>query len=315
MKMIFFIFLLTCSIFANAINIIEDSAKIVKGGKELSEINHISKISQVGKLNKLTYKSLNLSKIENIQNLMTLAVKEKRIGFVKQFQYIEAFKNLKDGDKLLLKCLKNSNCNLDNYSELMTKSPLHVQIANKYPYMNLTQINHKVGSINENIMKKYFRSTGWIQIEGEIGRNGIDGLFIKKKNGMIYDVMVVESKYNKSGLQHTNNGQQMSKDWILKKIHNLQIKYPNNQDYKTIENYIYNDAYRALLWNLKTNNNTLVLSLKKVHDRISKVLISEIVGSEKMKINFNGNQNINIKNPKNNFHKQIVSWYNNEINL
>ena len=33
-----------------------------------------------------------------------------------------------------------------------------------------------------------------------------------------------------------------------------------------------------------------------------------------MKINFNGNHKININNPKNDFHKDIVSWYKMEIN-
>ncbi|SFV65186.1 hypothetical protein MNB_SM-6-1557 [hydrothermal vent metagenome] len=179
--------------------------------------------------------------------------------------------------------------------------------------MSLAQINHKVGSINENIMNQYFQSTGWSKIEGEVGRNGIDGLFVKRKNGAIVDVMVVESKYNKSGLQYTKNGKQMTKQWIMKKIENLKRKYPDNKDYNTIEKYIENENYRALLWNLKIKENNLIIALKKVHDKGGKITTSDLRGGEKMKINFKGNQMIDLDNPKNDFHKMIVFWYKNEL--
>jgi len=315
MKIIIFIFLgMISSIYANALNLIEDGAKIVKGGKSLSTVDDINLISKAGSLQKVTQKYLTLSKVENIQNLMALSVKGNRVDFVEQFKYITVFKNIKNGDKLLLKCLKTSTCDLEKYSDLMRKSPLHVQIATKYPNMNLAQINHKVGSINENIMNEYFKSTGWTKIEGEVGRNGIDGLFIKRKNGVIVDVMVVESKYNKSGLQHTNNGKQMTKQWVSKKIEVLQKKYPNNKDYNAIEKYIENDSYRAFLWNLKTSEKNLIVSLKKVHDKSGNIMTSNLKGGEKMKINFNGNQEININNPKSIFHRQVVSWYKKELN-
>ena len=64
---------------------------------------------------------------------MELAVKENKVEFSQQFKYIKTFKNIENGDKLLLSCLKRQSCNLDNYSDLMNKSPLHVQIAIKYP--------------------------------------------------------------------------------------------------------------------------------------------------------------------------------------
>ena len=316
MKIIIFLFLgIVSLISANALNLIEDGAKITKGRKSLSAFDDINLISKAGSLQKVTQKYLNLSKVENIQNLMALSVKENRVDFLEQFKYIKVFKNIKNGDKLLLKCLKTSDCDLEKYSDLMRKSPLHIKIATKYPNMNLAQINYKVGSINENIMNQYFKSTGWTKIEGEVGRNGIDGLFIKVKHDVIVDVMVVESKYNKSGLQHTMNGKQMTKQWVSKKIEVLQKKYPNNKDYDVIKKYIENDSYRAFLWNLKINDENLIVSLKKVHDKNGKIATSNLKGGEKMKINFNGNQKININNPKSDFHRQIVSWYKKEINI
>lgn len=299
-------------VYANALNLVEDGARIAKGEKTVEAINLISKS---GSLQKVTQKYLTLSKAENIQNLMELATKENRVSFVEQFKYIKVFKNIKNGDKLLLKCLKNSICDLEKYSSIIKKSPLHAKVVARHPNMSLVQVNHEVGKINENIMNKYFKLTGWTKIEGEVGRNGIDGLFVKRKNGKIYDVMVVESKYNKSGLQHTNNGRQMTKQWISKKIEVLQKKYPYNQDYNVIEKYIKNDRYRALLWNLKTDDKNLIIALKKVHGKSGKIVTSSLKGGEKMKINFNGNQEININNPKNDFHRQIVSWYKKEINI
>jgi len=309
MKIIVFIILGINILFANALSLVDDSVKYIKNANSLSE----SQVLKVCKLSKVTQQHLVLSKTDNVQDLMALAVNENRVNFSEQFKYVEAFKNLESGDKLLLKCLKNSTCDLENFTDLMQKSPLHVQIALKYPNMTLTHINQKIGSINENIMNKYFQSTGWKKIEGEVGRNGIDGLFIKKENGVIVDVLVVESKYNKSGLQHTQNGQQMTQQWILSKIENLQKKYPEDENYNVIKRHIENNNHRTLLWNLKTENDNLIISLKKVNDDIGKAQTQNIVGNEKMKINYNGNQKISIKNPNNDFHKQVVDWYKKEL--
>lgn len=313
MKIVISIILGVTLLFANALSLVDDSVKYMKGANHLSELDNAGQVLKVGKLNKVMQQHLVLSKTENIQDLMALAIKEDKVSIEEQFKYIEAFKNLESGDKLLLKCLKSSECNLGNFTDLMQKSPLHVQIALKYPNMTLTHINHKIGSINENIMNKYFQSTGWNKIEGEVGRNGIDGLFIKKENGVIVDVLVVESKYNKSGLQHTQNGQQMTQQWILSKIENLQKKYPEDESYNVIKRHVENNNHRALLWNLKTENDNLIVSLKKVNDDNGKAIAQNIAGNEKMKINYNGNQEISIKSPNNDFHKQVVDWYKKEL--
>ncbi len=298
---------------ANSLALIDDGIKAVKSGERLVELDNLNLIAKAGKLNNVTKKSLQLSKTENIQSLIKLAIKENRTNFTEQFRHIKKFNSLKKGDQLLLICLKNTECNLNKFNDLMSQSPLHIQIATKYPNMGLAQINIQIGSLNENIMNKYFQSTGWNKIEGEIGRNGIDGLFIKKKKGVILDVMIVESKYNRSGLQHTKNGQQMSQQWVAKKIKNLQKQYPENQHYKDIQHFVENRTYRSMLWNLKINNENLIISLKKTHDKAGKIITSNLQGRDKLKINFNGNQEISIKNPINDFHTQIVSWYQSEI--
>jgi hypothetical protein len=47
--------------------------------------------------------------------MMNMAAKEQRVRYIDQFKYIEEFKQFKNGDKLLLKCLKDSGCNLEKY--------------------------------------------------------------------------------------------------------------------------------------------------------------------------------------------------------
>jgi hypothetical protein len=297
----------------NSLELIEDGVKIIKGEKVISTITESSQILKVAKLSKVTEQILSNTKVTNIQNLLHLAVKEQRVSFTKQFLYIKTFKNIQNGDRLLLQCLKNSACDLANYSSLMNKSPLHITLASKYPTLTLAQINNKVGAINETLMNKYFKSTGWTKIEGEVGRNGIDGLFIKRKNGVVSDVIIAESKYNKSGLQHTQHGKQMTNQWILKKLEVLQAKYPKNLDYKIIEQHVKNDNYRALLWNLKTTENKLLISLTKIHDKNGAISTSALKGNEKMKINFFRNRDIDIQNPQNSFQEKVISWYKVEI--
>ncbi len=299
---LFLILAFNICLFANAITTVQtvkkvSSLKVIKGLKYATRSH-------------LKY----ATKSENIHDLLSLAVKENKITFVKQFQYRKLFSNLKDGDIFLLKCLKSKACDVEKFSEVITKSTLHQKIIRKNPNLSLAQVNIKVGKINENLMDKYFVSSSWKKIEGEVGRNGIDGLFIKKtKDGIIKDVLVVESKYNKSGLQHTKNGQQMTNEWVMKKIKDLRQKYPNNNDYKQIEKLVENSTYRSFLWNLKVNDNNLIFDVLKLHDKSGKIKKSSLIAGEKIKIMQKNNNKININNPKNDFQKRIVTWYKKEV--
>lgn len=299
-------------IFVTSIYLNANALNIVKYG---NSVDNVKAISQMSNLSSITQKSLSLNlKANNIQDLLSLAVKENKITYSQQFTLRSQFQIMNNGDKILLKCLKHIMCNVDNYSKIMSKSSLHRQIALRSPILNVATSNHAVGTINENLMIKYFKSTGWTRIEGEIGRNGIDGLFIKRnKNGQIIDILVAESKYNKSGLQHTTNGKQMTNEWVAKKILDLQKKYPKNQDYDTIKAFTDKGIYRSVLWNLKIKNDNLIITLKQLHDKNGNIIKSDFIGGNKMKINFASNKEINVNNPKTDFHKDIVKWYNAEI--
>jgi hypothetical protein len=106
----------------------------------------------------------------------------------------------------------------------------------------------------------------------------------------------------------------MSNQWILKKIAVLQSKYPQDNNYKNIEKLIQNNNYRAILWNLKTTEKELIISVKKVHDKNGVISTSSFKGNEKMKINFTENNQINLNKPQNSFQEKFVKWYKDETN-
>jgi hypothetical protein len=285
---------------------------MIKSGKNISHIENES-FANIP-LTSIKPHHLQLqTKVENVDSLLEKGLESGKIPFGQQFNLKEKFISIFDGDKLLLKCLQDKNCEADKFSIIMQRSELHRQIAMKTPSISIGVLNQKVGVINENLMNKYFQSSGWTKLEGEVGRNGIDGLFIKKDvNGVIKDLLIAESKYNKSGLQDTNNGQQMTKQWILKKIDDLQKAYPTTNDYKIIQEYVQKDSYRSLLWNLKVENNNLLFDVKKLHDKDGMIVKNNFIGGEKLKINQSGNDSIDLKNPQNKFQEQMIQWFKEE---
>jgi hypothetical protein len=289
-------------------------------GNNLTLIGKVGMVSKdslkVKSLMQITQRDLTLySKNDNIQTLFSKALNENRINY-SAMKYMSSYKNFENGDILLLKCLKREGCDVAKFANIMNKSELHQKIAYRFPDVNIGKLNQLVGSINENLMNRYFLSSGWTKIEGEVGRNGIDGLFIKRtKDGSVKDVLIVESKYNKSGLQDTENGMQMTKQWIIKKIDNLKKKFPDNNDYNQIAKFVENDTYRSMLWNLKVENQKLIFDLSKITDKFENIEKTKLVGGEKFKINQSNNSFIDMNNPSNEFQQKVVTWYKQEMKM
>lgn len=293
-----------CSLYGNSLTLVGKTGRVLENGLDVKSLMQI------------TQKELTLySKNENIQDLFSKALNENRINHSKM-KYMSSYKNFENGDILLLKCLKREGCDVEKFANIMNKSELHQKIAYRFPDVNIGKLNQLVGSINENLMNRYFISSGWTKIEGEVGRNGIDGLFIKRtKDGFIKEVLIVESKYNKSGLQDTENGMQMTKQWIIKKIENLKNSYPDNNDYNQIAKFVENDTYRSMLWNLKVENQKLVFDLSKITDKFGNIEKTKLVGGEKFKINQSNNSFIDMNNPSNEFQQKVVTWYKQEMKM
>ncbi len=114
------------------------------------------------------------------------------------------------------------------------------------------RLNILNGYATECVMHKFYTNTGWMQIEGEVGRNGIDGLYYKKKNGIIREVLVAESKWNKARLGRSGKNKllkQMSQEWVLRTLDKLQ-KYRPKAEYVHIKKLIQHNQYRARLFKM-----------------------------------------------------------------
>jgi hypothetical protein len=153
-------------------------------------------------------------------------------------------------------------------------------------------------------MHQFYTQSGWVQVEGEIGRNGIDGLYYKKENGVFKDVLVAESKWNSSRLGRSGKNKavkQMSQEWVLRTMNKLIKKIPS-QTYSTLKRFIENNQYRARLFRLKPKlNNTIQISIYKIKNKGLKAF-DEIKDRQL--------PHININKPKNSFEVKMVKAYN-----
>jgi len=178
--------------------------------------------------------------------------------------------------------------------------------AKNIPRDSLIQgrLNIVNGASAECVMHQFYTQSGWIQVEGEIGRNGIDGLYYKKKNGIIKDVLVAESKWNTSRLGRSgkNNAvKQMSQEWVLRTMNKLIRKMPSNI-YSTLKHFIENDQYRARLFRLKPkSHNTIQISIYKIKNKGLKAF-DEIRDRQL--------PSISIASPRNSFEQRMVKAYN-----
>ena len=132
------------------------------------------------------------------------------------------------------------------------------------------RLNMVNGYSSECVMHKFYTNTDWIQIEGEIGRNGIDGLYYKKKNGTIREVLIAESKWNTAKLGWSGKNKlihQMSQQWVLRTLDRLQ-QYKPLPEYQTIKKLVQNNQYRARLFKIfPVDHNKLQIHIYKIKNK------------------------------------------------
>lgn len=153
-------------------------------------------------------------------------------------------------------------------------------------------------------MHKFYTNSGWIKIEGEVGRNGIDGLYYQKKNGVIREVLVAESKWNKSRLGKSGKNKlvkQMSQEWVIRTLDRLQ-KYRSLPEYASIKKFVQNNQYRARLFRMfPRSKNRVQIHIFKIKNK----------GSNNYDIRIlNKLDSITMDKPKNSFQKGILDAYN-----
>lgn len=160
------------------------------------------------------------------------------------------------------------------------------------------------GASTECVMHKFYTNSGWTQIEGEVGRNGIDGLYYKKRNGVIRGVLIAESKWNTSRLGLSGKGKtirQMSQEWVIRVLKRLQ-KYKPIPEYSSILKLVQNGQYRARLFRLKpVGEESIQISIYKIKNKGFKTF--EKIKERQLKP-------ININHPSNSFEKGIIRAYN-----
>lgn len=295
-KVALFSILSISTIYANSLTIASKGTTIASKGSLLEKPLLAIKVSDLSKF----------SMVDNLSDLKTIALNNQKISY-SEINLIEKFKDIKNGDEILLKCLQSSLCKVEDSLKIVNSSELHKTIFLKYPDLSLQQINLRLGEFNEKLMNNYYKNSGWRQIQGEIGRTGIDGLFIKKNSdGVVVDVLMTESKYNTSQLATTNSGKQMSFEWITNNIEKLIKKYPENTEYQQVLKHIENNNYRARLWNLKQADNVLEVNLTKLNQKGDKVPFDR---GEQSNINFKDNNIFDLTSPKNEFQKRFIEFY------
>jgi len=183
-----------------------------------------------------------------------------------------------------------------------------VNISHAKNYLTNTQIQPRLNIINgastECVMHHFYTNSGWTQIKGEIGRNGIDGLYYKKKNNTIKEVLVAESKWNTSRLGFSGKNKtvkQMSKEWVLRTMDKL-VKKMDSATYRTLRKLISYDQYRARLFKLKpVGKSSIQITIYKIKNKGLKAF-DEIKDIQLRPIDINA--------PESNFEKGIVKAYN-----
>lgn len=288
-------------------------AVLLHGAESLFKAGNYVKFAR---LTSLTANDLrHASRLDNVNGLLELAEQEHRIDPIQMMQLSSRFTKAADGDHMLLACLQHPKCRPETFLEVVNTSLLHAEVIKRNPSLGLVQAHHAVGALNENLMIRYFEHSGWTRIEGQVGRSGFDGLFVKYQDGAIKDVLIAESKYNTSSLQATNHGIQMSEDWVRRKMVELKARFPNEPNYRDIDRFIEAGDYRAILWNLKVEDDALKVSLYKVRSRGPTVDIADAIAPDLTPIAPASSNRILLKGPSNRFEEQFLGWYNDELSI
>lgn len=294
------------------------SLSVAAGGatlvRSLEHVFSAGSYTKVTRLARLTAQDLRFaSRVENVNGLLELAEKERRIDPVQMMQLSRTYGAVANGDAMLLACLNAPKCAPDRFLTIAQTSRLHAEVVKRNPNLGLVQANHAVGSLNENLMIRYFEHSGWTRIEGQVGRTGFDGLFVKYDGTTIKDVLIAESKYNTSSLQETNHGIQMSETWIRRKVVELKERFPEADIYRTLDAYIEAGAYRSVLWNLKIEDDAMQIAISTVKGKGGGVSIAEMAASELATLGGPVTNSIKLKAPKSKFEESILGWYNAEL--
>lgn len=166
------------------------------------------------------------------------------------------------------------------------------------------RLNIVNGASSECVIHSFFERSDWKRIEGEIGRNGIDGLYYKNRGSVISEVLVAESKWNKARLGRSGKNKvirQMSQEWILNTLRKLENKY-TEPIYPQLKKLITHEQYRARLFTVKPRGKRfIVITLFNIKNRGSSTFDLE---------DYQSLEAIDLHHPRNSFEREMLESYN-----
>lgn len=97
-----------------------------------------------------------------------------------------------------------------------------VRLAAKANNVAFTKALHIKGDLSEILMDEFYEKDGWEKLDGKRGRQGFDGLYVKRHpNGRIKEWMPVDAKSGSAKLGNTKRGRQLSPEWIKGNIDDI----------------------------------------------------------------------------------------------
>lgn len=291
-------------IFSPALPTAAGIPKLVNKGDLVFQAGRFTKAGGLGSLRAGDLR--HASKAENISGLLDLAIREGRIDPIRAMQLRGPYQVMESGDLLLFTCLRHQACQPEQFRKILSVSHFHAEVVRRSPGLGPIQANQEVGALTERLMHRYFESSGWTRVQGEVGRQGIDGLYVQIRRGVVKDVLIAESKYNTSVMKSTGAGMQMSPDWVRRKVENLRARFPDEKFYTDIQRFVDNASYRALLWEAKIDEEVLQISLTKLIGKggaVERSTASSIDGLRAVPVS-----RIQLDAPANDFEKRLLGW-------
>jgi len=151
------------------------------------------------------------------------------------------------------------------------------------------------GAVSENISTNIYKSSGYSKLSAEVGRNGVDGLYVKRDSiGNIKEVVFSEVKYNNAKLGSIKNNtiKQMSKEWKIVKIDEKIKELKNSNGNIRLINEL--KKIKSMVINNSPKVKSHITRIKPLGNNKYKILLNELDASGKSvkKLRFKANGKI-----------------------
>jgi hypothetical protein len=105
----------------------------------------------------------------------------------------------------------------------------------------------------------------------------------------------------------------MSEQWTRQKLVELKAQYPGQPIYDDIARYVEAGAYRAVLWNMKVDDEALYVTVSKVKSKGGDVEVADSVGTDVADLWTHPTNRIPLNGAPKGFESQVAGWYRAEL--